>query len=66
MDRKLVWRNRETFQGWACSQCSWEFEPSDLSFDELTDDNKRHYDRRCEDEFRQHLCYDSPRAIEGN
>jgi len=66
MDRKLVWTNRETFQGWACSQCAWEFRPSDLIVDELTNDKKHHYDQHCEDEFRRHLCSDCPSATRAN
>lgn len=50
--RKLVWKQEA--QQWACSECAWVFEPSDLFADKSL--NKYFDVVRRDEEFVAHLC----------
>jgi len=59
--RKLVWAERPGFQGWACSECAWLFNPVGPLVGETIDDMKRLYEKQRDEEFRSHVCAEHPR-----
>jgi hypothetical protein len=61
MRRKLVRVERQTFQGWACSECAWVFNPSGPLVGESIDDMKLDYERERDKEFTSHVCAEYPR-----
>jgi hypothetical protein len=61
MYRKLVWAERPGFQGWACTECAWVFNPIGPLVGETIDDMKSHYEKERDDAFRSHLCAQHPR-----
>jgi hypothetical protein len=61
MRRKLVWVESQIFQGWACSECAWAFNPLGPLFDESIDDMKMHYETQRDKEFAAHVCAEHPR-----
>jgi hypothetical protein len=62
MRRKLVWIERQTFQGWACSECAWAFKPSGALVGASIDEMKLDYERERDKEFTYHACAEYPRA----
>jgi hypothetical protein len=46
MARRLVWTERQNFQGYGCSECHWVFEPSSavFGFGRSLDDVKQAYE----------------------
>ncbi|HKN74082.1 MAG TPA: hypothetical protein VJW94_02805 [Candidatus Acidoferrum sp.] len=44
------------FQGWACSQCAWRFDPSDAIDGNTIDEMKLHYERERDRAFASHSC----------
>ena len=62
MRRKLVWVERENFQGWACSECAWAFLPLGPLVGESIDEMKRHYGQQRDKEFTSHGCAEHPRV----
>jgi uncharacterized protein YoaH (UPF0181 family) len=58
MDRALVWLDDKRFQGWACSQCDWNYAMPPL----LTGSEARSaYDRLATGKFQEHDCAKHPR-----
>lgn len=64
MLRKLVWIERLNFQGWACSECAWAFNPLGPLVGESLDDMKTHYEQQRDKEFKSHVCAEHARAKE--
>jgi hypothetical protein len=62
MRRKLVWVERENFQGWACSECVWAFNPLGPLVGKSIDEMKMHYELQRDKEFAAHICAEHPRA----
>jgi rubredoxin len=62
MRRKLVWAIRQNFQGWACSECAWVFNPLGPPVGESIDEMKIHYEQRRDKEFTSHVCVERPKA----
>jgi hypothetical protein len=62
MGRKLVWGERPNFQGWACTECAWVFNPSGPFIGESLDEMKMHYEQQRDKEFTSHVCVEHPRA----
>jgi hypothetical protein len=60
--RELVWVEKKTFQGWACSKCAWEFKPTGPLIGESLDDMKSHYQEQRDKEFKLHVCAEHPRT----
>ena len=54
--RELVWVERLNFQGWACSDCAWVFNPSGPLIAESLDKMKMHYQEQRDKEFKSHVC----------
>jgi len=64
MHRKLVWVERRNFQGWACTECAWVFNPLGPLVGETLEEMKTHYEQQRAKEFTSHLCAEHPRATE--
>ena len=60
--RNLVWVERQNFQGWACTECAWVFNPSGPPAGESIDEMKTNYTQRRDKEFTSHACADYARA----
>jgi rubredoxin len=60
--RNLVWVERQNFQGWACTECAWVFNPSGPPSGESIDEMKTNYTLRRDKEFTSHVCADNARA----
>jgi hypothetical protein len=60
--RELLRVESKNFQGWACSECAWVFNPSGPPAGESIDEMKTHYKQRRDREFASHLCEKYPRA----
>ena len=62
MRRKLVWAERENYQGWVCSECTWEFNPLGPVVGQSFEEMKNRYEKQRDAEFRSHVCAEHPRA----
>jgi rubredoxin len=62
MRRKLVWVETRTFQGWACSECTWVFNPSWPFVGNSIDEMKVKFGEERDMEFASHVCAEHPRA----
>jgi hypothetical protein len=60
--RKLEWVERPTFQGWACTECAWVFNPTWPLAGKSVDDMKTEFEQDRDKEFASHVCADHPRA----
>jgi hypothetical protein len=60
--RKLVWIERQNFQGFGCSECNWMFITSGALVGESLDEMKRKYEAQRDKEFAAHACAKHPRA----
>jgi hypothetical protein len=60
--RKLVWVERQNYQGWACAECAWAFNPLGPVVNESIDEMKMRYERQRDNEFTSHVCAEHPRA----
>jgi hypothetical protein len=61
MRRELVWVKISDFQGWACSQCTWFFNPSDAINGNTIDEMKQNYERERDRAFASHSCPEHPK-----
>lgn len=62
MGRKVVWTERQNFQGWACTECAWTFNPIGPLVGESIDEMKRIYAQQRDKEFKSHVCAEHPRT----
>ncbi len=62
MRRKLVWIEESNFQGWACSECAWVFNPSWPLAGNTIDEMKEKFGEELDKEFASHVCAGHPRA----
>jgi len=62
MRRKLVWVERQDFQGWACTECAWAFNPLGPVVGTSIDEMKALYEQQRDKEFAVHVCAAHPRA----
>jgi hypothetical protein len=60
--RTLVWIEKQSFQGFACSECNWMFITSGALVGESLDEMKRKYEAQRDKEFAAHVCAQHPRA----
>jgi hypothetical protein len=60
--RKMLWAERPNFQGWACNECAWIFNPKGALVGESIEEMKMNYERQRDEEFAAHLCAEYPRA----
>jgi hypothetical protein len=61
MRRELVWVKPSGFQGWACSQCAWLFNPLDALDGNTIEEMKQNYERQRDQTFASHSCQEHPR-----
>jgi hypothetical protein len=61
MRRKLVWIERQNFQGYGCSECAWVFNPSGAPTGKSLDEMKQKYEERRDKDFAAHVCTEHPR-----
>ena len=57
---EMVWVERGSFVGWACSQCAWEFTPSKIPTGNTIAEIKQNYERERDKEFASHVCAKHP------
>ena len=62
MRPKLVWVEGQNFQGWACSECAWEFNPSWPLAGKSIDEMKTDFGQQRDKEFASHVCAEHPRT----
>jgi len=62
MPRKLVWTEKQNFQGFGCSECNWVFKPSGAPLHESLDEMKQKYEDQRDKEFAAHVCAKHSRA----
>jgi hypothetical protein len=62
MRRKLVWVESQIFEGWACSECAWVFDPLGPVVGKSIDEMKMHYEYQRDKEFTSHVCAEHPRV----
>jgi hypothetical protein len=62
MLRKPIWIENPRFQGCACSECAWVFNPSGPPPGNSLDEMKEIYQRQCDTEFAIHVCAEHPRT----
>jgi rubredoxin len=54
--RDLVWVKTGDFQGWACSECAWVFNPSAPPNGNTLEEMKQNYEQQRDQEFVSHVC----------
>ena len=59
---EMVWVQRKRFTGWACSECAWEFNPSDIPAGNTLAEIKQNYERERDKEFESHVCAEHPKS----
>jgi hypothetical protein len=52
----MVWVERERFEGWACSNCTWIFKGSGPLGDKSIEEMKRQYETDRDKAFKSHVC----------
>jgi hypothetical protein len=62
MRRKLVWIEKQKFQGYGCSECTWVFKPSGNPTGKSLDEMKQNYEQVRDKDFADHVCAENPRA----
>jgi hypothetical protein len=62
MRRKLVWVESQNFQGWACSECAWLFNPPWPLVGNSIEEMKTEFEQRRDKEFASHVCAEHPRT----
>ncbi len=58
--RRLVWVKKQNFQGWACSECAWAFNPVGPLVGESIVEMMEHYEKQRDREFTSHVCAEHP------
>ena len=51
MPGKLVWNEKQNFQGFGCSECSWVFNPFGALVGESLDEMKQKYEAQRDKDF---------------
>jgi rubredoxin len=60
MGRRLVWV--EKLRHWACSECEWAFNPSNVPRGNSVDELASSFESQRDREFTAHSCAQHPRA----
>jgi hypothetical protein len=60
--RKMVWVERQDFNGWVCSACAWVFNTAGPPVGESIDEMINHYVHRRDNAFKSHVCAEYPKA----
>jgi hypothetical protein len=62
MRRKLIWVERPNFQGWACSECAWVFNPLWTLVESSIEEMKTSFGEQRDKEFASHVCAEHPKT----
>ena len=62
--RKLVWVEKPGFQGWACSECAWVFNPLWPLAGESIEEMKTSFGQQRDNAFEAHVCAEHPRTTD--
>ena len=57
---EMVWVQRKRVVGWACSECAWEFNPSEIPAGNTLAEIKLKYERERDRKFESHVCAEYP------
>jgi hypothetical protein len=60
--RQLVWVKGQNVEGWACSHCAWEFNPSGIPPGKTLAEIKQKYELERDKEFESHVCAEHPKC----
>jgi len=55
MPRRVIWIEKQNFQGFACSGCDWRFEPSGMPEGNSLEEMERHFKEQLAKEFRKRI-----------
>jgi hypothetical protein len=59
--RELVWVEKAGFTGWACAECAWWFNPSEIPAGNTIAEIKEKYERARDKNFESHVCAAHPK-----
>jgi hypothetical protein len=62
MRRKLVWVERQRFQGFGCSECGWRFKPSGRLPGMSLDEVMNNFELQRDKDFASHVCADHTKS----
>jgi rubredoxin len=62
MRRQMVWIEGPRFQGWACSDCAWVFNPLGAPTGKSLEEMKQNFELQRDKAFKSHVCNEHPRA----
>ena len=62
MPRRLVWIERQNFEGFGCSECDWVFRSASPFLGHSIEQMKQLYLNERHKEFAAHICAKYPRA----
>jgi rubredoxin len=60
--RKMVWVKSVRSESWACSECTWAFNPSGPPQGATLDAMKENFELHRDKEFASHVCAAHPRT----
>lgn len=60
--RRMIWFKSAYRQGWACSECAWEFDDDDPPEGDTIDEMARNYERKRDNAFKEHVCSPRPKG----
>jgi hypothetical protein len=60
--RKLVWVESKNFQGWACTECAWAFNPLGPAVGQSLEEMMGRYEKQRDAAFQSHVCAEHPHA----
>jgi len=58
--RKMIWVKSTCYEGWACSECAWKFNPVGPPRGASLDEMKQNFAGQRDSEFASHLCARHP------
>jgi hypothetical protein len=56
MPRRVIWIEKQNFQGFGCSGCDWRFEASGMPEGNSLEEMERKFKEQRDKEFRKHIC----------
>jgi hypothetical protein len=60
--RAMTWVRSARFEGWACSDCAWTFNPSGPPIGASLEEMKQNFERQRDKDFASHVCAKHPRT----
>ncbi len=60
--KTMIWVKSALFEGWACSECAWIFNPSGPPVGDSLDEMKQDFERQRDKDFASHVCAQRPRT----